>query len=76
MPFPGSRAAGSATSRTTPSDASRIQSTQAKSGGDVGKGSFTSRIQRAAARNTSPSGTPATLAHSAAPGAKVGKGAK
>ncbi|EJF61932.1 hypothetical protein DICSQDRAFT_59472, partial [Dichomitus squalens LYAD-421 SS1] len=37
--------------KTTPSDASRIQSSQAKSGNDTGKGSFPSRVQSAAAKN-------------------------
>ena len=54
---------------------------QAKSGGNMGKGGFTARVQSAAARNaaagastTSPA--PATPPSGAAPGAKGGKGAK
>lgn len=41
---------------TTQSDASRIQSTQAKSGQDTGKSSFASRAQSAGDRNTNQSG--------------------
>ena len=39
--------------KMTPSDASRIQSTQAqKNGGQTGKGSFPARAQSAAAKNS------------------------
>ncbi|KAI0729047.1 hypothetical protein C8Q72DRAFT_884718 [Fomitopsis betulina] len=66
MPAKGSRATGGASSnKTSSSDASRIQSTQAKSGGDTGKGSFPARAQAAAAKNATPN-----------PGPKVGKGSK
>ncbi|THH26883.1 hypothetical protein EUX98_g7306 [Antrodiella citrinella] len=41
---------GAAKTQTTPADASRIQSTQAKAGNDTGKGSFPSRVQSAAAK--------------------------
>ncbi|OCH89523.1 hypothetical protein OBBRIDRAFT_835764 [Obba rivulosa] len=51
-PSGGSRAAPSAGNKTTPTDASRIQSTQAKTGADTGKGSFPARAQAAASRNT------------------------
>ncbi|EPS94859.1 hypothetical protein FOMPIDRAFT_1133576, partial [Fomitopsis schrenkii] len=47
------------------SDASRIQSTQAKSGADTGKGSFPARAQSGAAKNATP-----------APGPKASKGSK
>jgi len=63
MPAKGSRATGGAAgNKTTPSDASRIQSTQAKGGADTGKGTFPARAQAAAAKNanaataTSPKG--------------------
>jgi len=62
-PPSGSRAAPGAANKTTPTDASRIQSTQAKAGADTGKGSFPARSQAAASRNT---GT----------GGKAGKAAK
>jgi hypothetical protein len=43
--------------RTTPSDASRVQSRVAKSnGGIVPKGSYAARLQGAAARNSGKSG--------------------
>ncbi|EEB91072.1 hypothetical protein MPER_10634 [Moniliophthora perniciosa FA553] len=47
---------------TTGSDASRIQSTQAKAGNDTGKGSFPARAQSAAqtAANKVATGTGAT----------------
>ncbi|KIP04638.1 hypothetical protein PHLGIDRAFT_120520 [Phlebiopsis gigantea 11061_1 CR5-6] len=48
---------------TTSADAARIQSTQAKAGGDTTKGSFPARAQAGAARN-------------AAGGAPAAKGAK
>ncbi|ORY69648.1 uncharacterized protein BCR38DRAFT_480825 [Pseudomassariella vexata] len=35
----------------TPSDAARIQSSQAKNGGDMSSGGFTARAQSAAAHN-------------------------
>ncbi|KAI0708742.1 hypothetical protein C8T65DRAFT_576134, partial [Cerioporus squamosus] len=38
--------------KTTPTDASRIQSTQAKAGNDAGKGTFSARAQAAASKNT------------------------
>lgn len=41
---------------TSQSDASRIQSTQAKGGHDTGKGSFASRAQSAGDRNANQSG--------------------
>ncbi|EMD36079.1 hypothetical protein CERSUDRAFT_96305 [Gelatoporia subvermispora B] len=50
-PPSGSRAAPNA-NKTTPADASRIQSTQAKAGADTTKGSFPARAQAAATRNT------------------------
>ncbi|KAI0073967.1 hypothetical protein K474DRAFT_1602385 [Panus rudis PR-1116 ss-1] len=53
-------AGGAAKTQTTPADASRIQSSQAKSGNDTGKGSFASRAQGAATRNATggPKGAP------------------
>ncbi|KAL8828947.1 MAG: hypothetical protein Q9191_002295 [Dirinaria sp. TL-2023a] len=41
----------------TKEDASRIQSTQAKSGGDTSKGGFAARAQSAGDRNTNTSST-------------------
>ncbi|KAI0738300.1 hypothetical protein C8Q80DRAFT_1113945, partial [Daedaleopsis nitida] len=38
--------------KTTPTDASRIQSAQAKAGNDTGKGTFPARAQAAASKNT------------------------
>ncbi|KAF9808784.1 hypothetical protein IEO21_07756 [Rhodonia placenta] len=64
----GGRATGGAAGhKTTPADASRIQSTQAKSGADTGKGAFASRAQSAAAKNANASPSAA---------AKGGKGSK
>ncbi|OBZ72874.1 hypothetical protein A0H81_06705 [Grifola frondosa] len=48
----GSGAAAGGAAKTAPSDASRIQSSQAKAGNDTSKGSFPARAQAAAARNT------------------------
>ncbi|EPS94857.1 hypothetical protein FOMPIDRAFT_93510 [Fomitopsis schrenkii] len=84
MPAPGSRSTGggatTSSPTTTASDASRIQPTQARSGGDLGmrKGSFKARVQSAMARHAAAasSGTPATPPNSAAPGAKFGQGVK
>ncbi|KAI0750407.1 hypothetical protein C8Q74DRAFT_1212062, partial [Fomes fomentarius] len=45
--------------KTTPTDASRIQSTQAKAGNDTSKGSFPSRAQAAAAKNAAAGGASA-----------------
>ncbi|KAI0367119.1 hypothetical protein BV20DRAFT_1055100 [Pilatotrama ljubarskyi] len=53
MPAKGSRGGAASGAKTTPSDASRIQSTQAKSGKDTGKDTFPARAQSAAARNAS-----------------------
>ncbi|KAI0918686.1 hypothetical protein AcW1_009487 [Taiwanofungus camphoratus] len=65
----GSRGAATGSSKTTPADAARIQSTQAKGGNDSSKGSFPARAQAAAARNSN--------AGAAGAGAKAGgKGAK
>ncbi|KAH9841101.1 uncharacterized protein C8Q71DRAFT_854954 [Rhodofomes roseus] len=65
-PSKGSRSTGGgAGSKMSGSDASRVQSTQAKSGGETGKNSFPARAQSAAAKN----GTPAS-------GPKAGKGGK
>ncbi|KAK7679022.1 hypothetical protein QCA50_017966 [Cerrena zonata] len=60
MPAKGARTTGGAAKNApTQSDTSRIQSTQAKSGNDTGKGSFPSRIQSAAAKAANaPKGTP------------------
>ncbi|KAJ3848781.1 hypothetical protein EV368DRAFT_86224 [Lentinula lateritia] len=44
-------------SPATPSAASRIQSTQAKAGNDVGKSSFPARVQSAAATNVNKGAT-------------------
>ncbi|KAI0906399.1 hypothetical protein F4824DRAFT_106839 [Ustulina deusta] len=46
--MPGNKGQGSA---MTPSDASRIQSGQARSGGDMSSGGFAARAQSAGARN-------------------------
>ncbi|KAH9927886.1 hypothetical protein B0H21DRAFT_826379 [Amylocystis lapponica] len=54
MPAKGARGSASG-NKTSPSDASRIQSTQAKSGADTGKGTFPARAQAAAAKNATPS---------------------
>ncbi|CCL98017.1 uncharacterized protein FIBRA_00010 [Fibroporia radiculosa] len=69
MPAKGSRATGGGASKTSTSDASRIQSTQAKAGAETGKGSFPARAQASAARNATAGATPGS-------GAKGGKGAK
>ncbi|THH09094.1 hypothetical protein EW145_g2241 [Phellinidium pouzarii] len=67
----------------SPSDASRIQSSQAKAGNETGKGSFPSRAQSGAAKNTNAPSTPAaktagaaSTRSSAAAGAKVGASPK
>ncbi|KAJ2975958.1 hypothetical protein NUW58_g8210 [Xylaria curta] len=46
--MPGNQGQGSA---MTPSDASRIQSAQARSGGNMSSGGFAARAQAAGARN-------------------------
>ncbi|KAI0338799.1 hypothetical protein BDW22DRAFT_1362514 [Trametopsis cervina] len=52
MPVKGTRATGGAAkTQTTPADAARIQSTQAKAGKDTGKDSFPARVQAGAQRN-------------------------
>ncbi|KAM5545529.1 hypothetical protein V8D89_000807 [Ganoderma adspersum] len=47
-----SRGGASSGAKMTPTDASRIQSTQAKAGNDTSKGSFPARAQASAAKNT------------------------
>ncbi|KZT30014.1 hypothetical protein NEOLEDRAFT_1238177 [Neolentinus lepideus HHB14362 ss-1] len=75
----GRQAAGAAAgsppsgNKVTPSAASRIQSTQAKGGNDTGKGSFPSRVQSAAARNTNAGGAAGAGAGGKTSGAKGGK---
>ncbi|KAI0086029.1 hypothetical protein BDY19DRAFT_996215 [Irpex rosettiformis] len=64
----GTRSTGGAANKTTPPDASRIQSSQAKAGKDVGKGTFPARVQSAATKNT-------TTAPSA-PAPKASKGSQ
>ncbi|KAI0804793.1 hypothetical protein BC629DRAFT_1490172 [Irpex lacteus] len=59
---------GAAANKTTPSDAARIQSSQAKAGKDTGKNSFPSRVQSAAAKNTNTAPS--------APAAKASKGSQ
>ncbi|KAI8977719.1 hypothetical protein BD414DRAFT_538983 [Trametes punicea] len=51
MPAKGSRGGAASGNKTTPSDAARIQSTQAKTGKDTGKDTFPARTQAAASRN-------------------------
>ncbi|KAI0325228.1 hypothetical protein GY45DRAFT_1374926 [Cubamyces sp. BRFM 1775] len=65
MPAKGARGGAASANKTTPSDASRIQSSQAKAGKETGKDSFPARVQSAAARNAS--GTPAKSSGSKAP---------
>ncbi|CCL98016.1 uncharacterized protein FIBRA_00009 [Fibroporia radiculosa] len=66
--------AGGASGKMTPTDASRIQSTQTKKGNDVGKSTFTSRVQSAASRNAA--GTPPAPATTTPSQPKGAKGAK
>ncbi|RPD55206.1 hypothetical protein L227DRAFT_579849 [Lentinus tigrinus ALCF2SS1-6] len=51
MPAKGARGGSASANKTTPTDASRIQSSQAKAGNDTGKGSFPARAQASAAKN-------------------------
>ncbi|PIL34608.1 hypothetical protein GSI_03387 [Ganoderma sinense ZZ0214-1] len=48
----GSRGGAASGTKMTPSDASRIQSSQTKAGNDTSKGSFPARAQASAAKNT------------------------
>ncbi|TFK87234.1 hypothetical protein K466DRAFT_586524 [Polyporus arcularius HHB13444] len=52
MPAKGSRGGAASANKTSSTDASRIQSTQAKAGNDTGKGTFPARAQAAASKNT------------------------
>ncbi|KZT02009.1 uncharacterized protein LAESUDRAFT_815612 [Laetiporus sulphureus 93-53] len=71
MPAKGSKATGGGASKQMhTSDASRIQSANAKAGNDAGKGTFPARAQAAAARNANAPGA------GAGAGAKAGKGPK
>ncbi|KAH9916457.1 hypothetical protein B0H21DRAFT_851856 [Amylocystis lapponica] len=54
MPAKGAHGSASG-NKTSPSDASRIQSTQTKGGADTGKNSFAARSQASAAKNAAPS---------------------
>ncbi|KZT63579.1 hypothetical protein DAEQUDRAFT_733654 [Daedalea quercina L-15889] len=66
MPAKGSRATGGgAGNKMNKSDASRVQSAQAKSGGDTSKGSFPARAQSTADKNGTSAAVP-----------KAGKGGK
>ncbi|OSC99579.1 hypothetical protein PYCCODRAFT_1438142 [Trametes coccinea BRFM310] len=51
MPAKGSRGGAASGAKTSTTDASRIQSSQAKAGKDTGKDSFPARTQAAATRN-------------------------